>query len=191
MAITLGVVASLRPAAAELAPARPPQKISTYKNFVLLVGTMTVSAMSYWAALTFLYHQPWFAGSTADSEQASGCKLALLCCTLCWSCVVTCAACTQQITGSSSCLTLPVLTAMRLCSVSWFVVFCLIRCLLPAESCTVDSLGRIVVAHSTTGTQLCCRCWSFLRTIQQTRGSFVCCLWSFLFSVCFFGSFVV
>ena len=76
MAITLGVVASLRPAAAELIPARPPQKISTYKNLVLLVGTVTVSAMSYWAALTLLYHQPWFAGSTADSEQAGCFELA-------------------------------------------------------------------------------------------------------------------
>ena len=71
VAITLGVVASLRPAAAELIPARPPQQISSCKNFVLLLESVAISVAFHWGCLAFLYHEPWFSGSTSANEQAS------------------------------------------------------------------------------------------------------------------------
>ncbi len=67
VAITLGVVASLRPAAAELIPARPPQQISSCKNFVLLLEvwpSLSHSTGAVW--LSYI----WFSGSTGANEQA-------------------------------------------------------------------------------------------------------------------------
>jgi hypothetical protein len=71
VAISLGVVASLRPAAAELIPARPPQQISSCKNFVLLLESVAISVAFHCGCLAVLYHEPWFSGSTSGNEQAS------------------------------------------------------------------------------------------------------------------------
>ncbi|DBA92220.1 TPA: hypothetical protein ACH3X1_015928 [Trebouxia sp. C0004] len=69
VAISLGVVASLRPAAAELVPARPPQQISSCKNFVLLLESVAISVAFHCGCLAVLYHEPWFSGSTSGNEQ--------------------------------------------------------------------------------------------------------------------------
>jgi len=71
VAISLGVVASFRPAAAELIPARPPQQISSCKNFVLLLESVAISIAFHCGSLAVLYHEPWFRGSTSGNEQAS------------------------------------------------------------------------------------------------------------------------
>ena len=71
VAITLGIVASLRPAAAELTPARPPQLLSSYRNGVLLIESLAISAAMFWGAMTFLKHQPWFEGGTGTNVDVS------------------------------------------------------------------------------------------------------------------------
>lgn len=67
IAITMGFVATFKPAAAELTSERPPQQLSQHQNRVfVVVGVGVVSAM-FWAATSFLQHQAWFSESTDDT----------------------------------------------------------------------------------------------------------------------------
>ena len=69
MALSLGMVASLRPAAKQLQPKRPPQGLCFLKNYVLVVETVFVSSASMAAVLILLTHQPWFQGGTGQNIQ--------------------------------------------------------------------------------------------------------------------------
>ena len=67
IAITMGLVATFKPAAAELTTDRPPQQLSRHQNRALVVvGIAVVSAM-FWAATSFLQRQAWFSESTGDT----------------------------------------------------------------------------------------------------------------------------
>ena len=67
IAITMGVVATFKPAAEELTKERPPQQLSRHQNRALVVvGVVVVSAM-FWATTSFLKHQAWFSESTGDT----------------------------------------------------------------------------------------------------------------------------
>ena len=77
MALSLGMVASLRPAAQQLQPKRPPQDLMSVKNCVLVLETLLVSAVSEVAVLVLLTHQPWFHGGTGQNEWVSIAALVL------------------------------------------------------------------------------------------------------------------
>ncbi|DBA67665.1 TPA: hypothetical protein ACH3X2_001258 [Trebouxia sp. C0005] len=67
IAITMGIVATFKPAAEELTKERPPQQLSRHQNRALVVvGVVVVSAM-FWATTSFLKHQAWFSESTGDT----------------------------------------------------------------------------------------------------------------------------
>lgn len=71
IAITMGYVATFKPAAAELTTKRPPQQLSQHQNRALVVvGVAVVSAM-FWAATSLLHHQAWFSESTGDTSDVS------------------------------------------------------------------------------------------------------------------------
>ncbi len=77
IAITLGFVATFKPAAAELTTERPPQQLSRHQSrATVAVGVLVVSAM-YWAAVSLLRHQAWFSESTGGT--ADVCHLSLGC----------------------------------------------------------------------------------------------------------------
>ncbi len=78
IAITMGFVATFKPAAAELTIEQPPQQLSRHQNRALVVvGIAVVSAM-FWAATSFLQHQAWFSESTGDMSDVSHLSLPLL-----------------------------------------------------------------------------------------------------------------
>lgn len=68
MALSLGMVASLRPAAKQLQPRRPPQALLSLKNCVLVLATLLVSAVSEVAVLALLVKQPWFHGGNGQNK---------------------------------------------------------------------------------------------------------------------------
>ena len=77
MALSLGMVASLRPAARQLQPKRPPQGLLSLKNCILVLETLLVLAVSEIAVLTLLVHQPWFRGGNGQNRCVSeGCQAA-------------------------------------------------------------------------------------------------------------------
>ena len=69
MALSLGIVASQRPAAKQLQPKRPPQGLCFLKNYVLVLETVLVSSASMAAVLILLTHQPWFQGGNGQNIQ--------------------------------------------------------------------------------------------------------------------------
>ena len=69
MALSLGTVASLRPAAQQLQAKRPPQQLLCLKNCVLVFETVVVAAVSEAAVLAMLTSQPWFTGGTGQSHE--------------------------------------------------------------------------------------------------------------------------
>jgi len=69
MALSLGMVASLRPAAKQLQPKCPPQGLCSLKNYVLVLETVLVSSASMAAVLVLLAHQPWFKGGNGQNIQ--------------------------------------------------------------------------------------------------------------------------
>ncbi len=69
MALSLGIVASQRPAAKQLQLKRPPQGLCFLKNYVLVLETVLVSSASMAAVLILLIHQPWFQGGNGQNIQ--------------------------------------------------------------------------------------------------------------------------
>lgn len=69
MALSLGIVASQRPAAKQLQPKRPPQGLCFLKNYVLVLETVLVSSASMAAVLILLTHQPWFQRGNGQNIQ--------------------------------------------------------------------------------------------------------------------------
>ncbi len=67
IAITMGFVATFKPAAAELTTERPPQQLSRHQNRALVVVGVTVVSAMFWAATSFLQHQAWFSASSGDT----------------------------------------------------------------------------------------------------------------------------
>ena len=64
IALSLGVIASLRPASEQLLPVRPSQTLNHVKNMTLVSKTLVVSGFMYWACLHLLKSQSWFGAST-------------------------------------------------------------------------------------------------------------------------------
>ena len=71
VAISLGVVASVRPPALHLTPQRPPQRLCTLKNCVLMCEHAFVLTFMYWGCLELLYIQPWFQGGNGSNVNVS------------------------------------------------------------------------------------------------------------------------
>ena len=60
VAISLGVVLSLREAATELTIQRPPQLLCTTRNFVMLVISLFVPSLAYWGLNSYLQRQAFW-----------------------------------------------------------------------------------------------------------------------------------
>ena len=68
IAIVLGIVVTLRPAAAVLTVARPPQKLNRRENYArIALGLVTLSGMYAYLA-TFLKLQVWYRSSVGTSH---------------------------------------------------------------------------------------------------------------------------
>ncbi|DBA84346.1 TPA: hypothetical protein ACH3X2_006236 [Trebouxia sp. C0005] len=64
IALSLGVIASLRPASEQLLPVRPSQTLNHVKNMMLVFETLVISGLMYWACLHLLKIQSWVSTST-------------------------------------------------------------------------------------------------------------------------------
>ena len=60
VAISLGVVMSLRPAASQLTVQRPPQLLCTIRNFVMLLISISITSMAYWGVMHYLQTQSFW-----------------------------------------------------------------------------------------------------------------------------------
>ena len=67
IALAVGIIATLRPAAAVLTVAQPPQKLNRRENYAkIVVGVLVISA-EYGCIATFLKQQVWYPGSVSSS----------------------------------------------------------------------------------------------------------------------------
>lgn len=64
MALSLGMVCSLRPANERLTPNHPAQFLCNSTNFILLAATMALSASMYWGCMAYMITQDWYIGGT-------------------------------------------------------------------------------------------------------------------------------
>ena len=71
IAISMGFVATFKPAAAELTIEQPPQQLSGHQNRALVVVAVVVVGVMFWAATFFLQHQAWFSESTGDTADVT------------------------------------------------------------------------------------------------------------------------
>ena len=68
IAISLGIVVTLRPAAAELTTARPPQVLNQRETHAKVVAGLLVVSTMYAAVGTYLKHQAWYLSVVSNSQ---------------------------------------------------------------------------------------------------------------------------
>ena len=73
VAITIGVVVSLRPAAPHLIFAQPPKHLCTVQNLGLLAVTGILVCVLYWILVIFIEHQSWYPGRSSSNVQVCMC----------------------------------------------------------------------------------------------------------------------
>lgn len=66
MALLMGFVAAVRPAAIQLHPLRPPRSLCILKNYVLVCETMLIACAAVFGCTRLLVSQPWFTGGTSQ-----------------------------------------------------------------------------------------------------------------------------
>ena len=71
MAISMGIVAGVRPAAPLLQPIRPPRRLCTVKNYVLVCETMLIACGNVFGCARLLLAQPWYAGGNGQHDNVS------------------------------------------------------------------------------------------------------------------------
>lgn len=82
VAISLGIVMSLRQAAKELTVQRPPQLLCTIRNFVMLLISLIVPSMAYLGLNKYLQRQTFWQDhrvNTSVSVQAPAQQLCIVC----------------------------------------------------------------------------------------------------------------
>ena len=97
MAISMGIVAGVRPAALLLQPVRPPRRLCTLKNYILIAETVLIACIFIFGCARLLMSQPWFTGGNGRHDNVrllsavtvqsvfawydhmSGCMLCMLC----------------------------------------------------------------------------------------------------------------
>ena len=67
VALSLGLAASLRPAADGLTPTRPPDMLCTVNHFLHLLVMLLVSGCMYWGCSRWLVAQAWYRGGNGSS----------------------------------------------------------------------------------------------------------------------------
>ena len=72
LALSLGLVSALRPAATQLQAHRPPQGLCTVKTAVLVVESILVFAASEAIVVHVMTKQPWFTGGTGQNIEVNG-----------------------------------------------------------------------------------------------------------------------
>jgi len=78
LALSLGLVSALRPAATQLQAQRPPQGLCTVKTAVLVLESILVFAASEAIVLHVMTKQPWFTGGTGQNIEVNGINSLLL-----------------------------------------------------------------------------------------------------------------
>ena len=68
VAITIGIVVCLRPAAPQLTLYMPSQRLCTSQNCVLVLISLLVAIVGFAVLIKFTEDQPWFAGSNNTSD---------------------------------------------------------------------------------------------------------------------------
>ena len=71
VALSLGLAASLRPAADWLTPGRPPQILCTMKHYLHTVVMLLIAGCMYWSCIRWLTAQPWYKGGNGSSYEVS------------------------------------------------------------------------------------------------------------------------
>lgn len=71
MALSMGIVAAVRPASALLQPVRPPRILCTLKNYVLVCETMLIASIIVFGCIRLLESQPWYTGGTSQADHVS------------------------------------------------------------------------------------------------------------------------
>lgn len=74
LALSLGCVSALRPAASQLQAQRPPQGLCSLKAVVLVLETMAVLGATEAIVLHLMTKQPWYHGGTGQTKEVSSCK---------------------------------------------------------------------------------------------------------------------
>lgn len=73
MAISMGIVAGVRPAALLLQPGRPARSLCTFKNYLLVSETILISCFIVFGCATILVSQPWYTGGNGQHDNVSTC----------------------------------------------------------------------------------------------------------------------
>lgn len=71
MALSMGIAACVRPAAASLVPLRPPQSLCCLKSFVLVLVTLGIATLIVFGCTYLLVKQPWYVGGTGQGDDVS------------------------------------------------------------------------------------------------------------------------
>lgn len=90
MAISMGIVAGVRPAALLLQPGRPPRSLCTPKNYILVCETIFISCFIVFGCVRLLVSQPWYTGGNGQHDHVSTCicvSFSTLCSVPCMICM--------------------------------------------------------------------------------------------------------
>lgn len=71
LALSLGLVSALRPAATQLQVHRPPQGLCTVKTAVLVLESILVFATSEAVVVYVMTKQPWYIGGTGQNIEVN------------------------------------------------------------------------------------------------------------------------
>ena len=71
MALSMGVVAAVRPASSLLQPLRPPRSLCTQRNYVLVCETMLIACIVVVGCTRLLESQSWYTGGTSHANHVS------------------------------------------------------------------------------------------------------------------------
>ena len=78
MAISMGIVAGVRPGATLLQPVKPPQTLCTLKNYVLICETALIACIIVFGCARLLLSQLWYTGGNGQSDHVGGFAAVLL-----------------------------------------------------------------------------------------------------------------
>lgn len=71
MALSMGIVAAVRPASPLLQPIRPPRSLCTLRNYVLVCETMLIACIVVFGCTRLLESQFWYTGGTGQANYVS------------------------------------------------------------------------------------------------------------------------
>lgn len=78
MAISMGIVAGVRPGATLLQPVKPPSTLCTLKNYMLIGETVLIACIFVFGCVRLLLSQPWYTGGNGQADHVGGFAAVLL-----------------------------------------------------------------------------------------------------------------